>query len=97
VGESFKWSEKIKTYYFIQYGFVKGMVKKQDVKLGAPLADRLKRSVIGTKDLQVYIFQNGSQQSIGKISAGVRYPVKQETKLFMSLNLEEETDIFISM
>lgn len=81
-----------KTHYFIQYGFVKGMVKKQDVKLGRPskftkLANRLKRSVIGTKDLQVYIFQNGNQQSIGKINAGVRYPVKQETKLFYVVEL----------
>ncbi|BDG45094.1 polysaccharide deacetylase family protein [Saccharococcus caldoxylosilyticus] len=91
-GQAFEVVGENETYYFIQYGFVKGMVKKQDVKLDPPseftkLAYRLKRSVIGTKDLQVYMFQNGNKQSIGEIHAGVRYPVKEETKQFYVVEL----------
>lgn len=74
-------------YFFIQYGFVKGMVKKDEAKLGRPYAftrgpDRLRKSVITTREAQVYSFQNGKKQAIGSIQPGVRYPIKAETALF---------------
>lgn len=86
-GRVFEVVDENENYFFIQYGFVKGMVKKDEAKLGRPYSfahgpDRLRKSVITTKEAQVYIFQKGNKQAIGAIQSGVRYPVKAETALF---------------
>jgi len=86
-GRVFEVVDENKHYFFIRYGFVKGMVKKDEAKLGRPYAftrepDRLPKSVITKKEVQVYIFQKGNKQAIGSIQSGVRYPIKAETALF---------------